>query len=76
MTDPPPAREGDPPANPVSNRVPVVETIPSTSSSDSSARPTPFQILSADESTRRMVKTTFGEVKSRHCRDQYEMWRD
>ena len=45
MTNPPLAREGDPPANPVSTRVPVVETVPSTFSSDSSARPTPFQQL-------------------------------
>ena len=28
MVDPPPAREGDPPTNPFSTRIPVVETVP------------------------------------------------
>ena len=37
MSDPPPDCEGDPP---VLTRVPVVETVPSTSPSDSSAHPT------------------------------------
>ena len=43
MTDPPHAHKGDPPAHPFLTRVPVVETIPQTPSSDSSAHPTPFQ---------------------------------